>query len=93
MLILSISHGGGGSEGKTVKDQHEMIVYTNLLTGGTLSGCINSKKLKVKKCVGDKTFIIKDTGRVQKKNWGKVWSFAKPGGGVSEGGQKTKLLF
>ena len=60
MLILIISHGGGGSEGKTVKDQHEMIVYTNLLTGGTLSGCINGKKLKVKKCVGDKTFIIKD---------------------------------
>ena len=23
----------------------------------------------------------------------KVWSFAKPGGGVSEGGEKTKLLF
>ena len=23
----------------------------------------------------------------------KVWVFAKPGGGVSEGGEKTKLLF
>ena len=27
------------------------------------------------------------------KKIGKVWSFAKPGGGVSEGGKKTKLLF
>ena len=32
-------------------------------------------------------------GRVQKKILGKVWSFTKPGGGVAEGNEKTKLLF
>ena len=33
-------------------------------------------------------------GKGSKKNLEKVWSFAKPGGeGVSEGGEKTKLLF
>ena len=35
-----------------------------------------------------------DKRRVQKTYSEKVWSFAKPGGGgVSEGGEKTKLLF
>ena len=29
----------------------------------------------------------------KKKKREKVWSFAKPGGGVSGGGEKTKLLF
>ena len=29
----------------------------------------------------------------RKKNPEKLWSFAKPGGGVSGGGEKTKLLF
>ena len=33
-------------------------------------------------------------GRVPKKNWEKVWSFAKRGGvGVSGGSKKTILLF
>ena len=33
---------------------------------------------------------IATKGSMPKKNPEKVWSFAKPGGGVSEGKQKTK---
>ena len=41
----------------------------------------------------DRKVMKRNKGRV-KKNSEKVWSFAKPGGGgVSEGGEKTKLLF
>ena len=32
-------------------------------------------------------------GRVQKKNAAKVWSFTKPGGGVSEGNKKPNPFF
>ena len=38
-------------------------------------------------------FELKEVREGFKKTyWGKVWSFAKPGG-VSGGGEKTKLLF
>ena len=38
--------------------------------------------------------VVAKEGKVSKKKLEKVWSFAKPvGGGVSEGGEKTKLLF
>ena len=33
--------------------------------------------------VGVYACVLCTKGRVQKKNWGKVWSFAKPGGGGS----------
>ena len=44
-------------------------------------------------CVFIMTFSDIAKGRFQ-TNLEKVWSFAKPGaGGVSEGGEKNKLLF
>ena len=39
-------------------------------------------------------FKLSTLGKGSKKKTEKVWSFTKPGGGgVSEGGEKTKLLF
>ena len=51
--------------------------------------CLNLSVIQLKPLLT--TSILK--GRVQKKNAAKLWSFTKPGGGVSEGNKKPNPFF